>query len=216
MARPFERVTGVAAPLLVDDVNTDQIAPIQRARSLHPDYGAMLFSRWRRRADGSDDPGFVLNRPQFRDARILVAGRNFGCGSSRDDAVWALTARGISCVVARSFADIYRENCLKNGVLPVVLPAGQAEAFEATVVGIDGGAPFSVDLVEQRITCPDGSVIGFEIAPAERDALLEGLDDIGLTLRHAADIADWETRTKRDHPWLQAPADRRSKNFPFG
>lgn len=192
---PFVTLSGAAAPLLVDDVNTDQIAPA--TPQFDVDYAKLLFARLRA------EPDFVLNRAPFRYAKILVAGSNFGCGSSRESAVWALAAFGIRCVVARSFADIFRENCLKNGVLPVVLPPSEGEAFERGVVAVDGSAPYTVDLNERRITAPDGGAFAFEIAPGEREALLKGLDDIGLTLEHADRIAHWETRTQEDLPWLQ-------------
>lgn len=199
---PFISLTGIAAPMLVDDVNTDQITPVHR--DLHPDYGKLLFARKRKRGDGSEDPDFVLNKPQFKGAKILVGGRNFGCGSSRESAVWAFVAVGIRCLIARSFADIYRDNCLKNGVLPVTLPPGDAETFEKLVVDTDGAAPFAVDLRSQSITAPGGRQFRFEIAPEDRTILLEGLDDIGLTLKHADDIAAWEQRASRERPWLQA------------
>lgn len=199
MPEPFTTLTGVAVPVLLDDVNTDQIAPATKeARGLHPDYKKLLFARRR-----VDDATFPLNRPQFCDAKILVARNNFGCGSSRESAVWTLVANGIRCVVARSIADIYRDNCMKNGVLPVVLNDGDAQAFEDKVVQTDGAAPFAVDLPAQTIACPDGTVYRFEIAPAEKTALLEGLDDIGLTLKHLDAIVAWEARTKEASPWLQ-------------
>jgi 3-isopropylmalate/(R)-2-methylmalate dehydratase small subunit len=206
---PFTAVTGVAAPLLRDDINTDEITPIQIARVLKPDYAELLFMRARQRADGSPDPDFVFNRPQFRRPAILVTGRNFGCGSSRESAVWAMLAVGILCIVAKSFADIYRENCLQNGVLPVELPEAAADAFAARVVATDGAAPFTADLVAQRITGPGGPDIGFEIPPVDRIRLLEGLDDIGLTLKHAAEIAAFEQRARDERPWQQAAVDRR-------
>jgi len=209
MPEPFTTLTGVAAPLLVDDINTDQITPVQRSRNLHPDYARVLFSGLRYREDGSDSPDFILNQPGFRNTRILVTGSNFGCGSSREGAVWAMAAFGIRCIVARSFADIYRENCLKNGVLPVVLPPADSQVFEAKVIETAGAAPFTADLENQRIRCPDGTGFVFDIAPAERTALLEGLDDIGLTLKHADEIAAWENRTSGERPWLQAPVERR-------
>ncbi|MGC2132852.1 MAG: 3-isopropylmalate dehydratase small subunit, partial [Xanthobacteraceae bacterium] len=142
--QPFSSHTGIAAPLLKDDINTDQIAPIMHSRSLKEDYKAMLFHRARHREDGSEDPDFILNRPQFRAAGILVTGQNFGAGSSRESAVWSMLANDIRVVVAKSFADIYRENCLQNGVLPVVLGPGDADAFIARVVAADGAAPFTV------------------------------------------------------------------------
>jgi 3-isopropylmalate dehydratase small subunit len=199
---PFVSLTGVAAPLLQDDINTDQITPVHR--DLHPDYGKLLFARKRKRADGSDDPDFPLNQPQFKAAKILVAGRNFGCGSSRESAVWAFVAVGIRCIVARSFADIYRDNCLKNGLLPVTLEGADADVLEALVKKTNGAAPFTVDLRTQTIAGPAGEVFRFEIAPEDRTILLEGLDDIGLTLKHADAIAAWEARMQQQRPWLQS------------
>ena len=205
----FIRHTGVAAPLLKDDINTDQIAPILHSRGLKEDYKAMLFHRARYREDDSEDPDFVLNKLQFRDTGILVTGHNFGAGSSRESAVWSMLANNIRVVVARSFADIYRENCLQNCVLPVVLSAGDADVFVARVVAVNGAAPFTVDLVTQRVSGPGGPDIGFEIAAADRTRLLEGLDDIGLTLKHIAEIVSWEKRAARTQPWLQETNDSR-------
>ena len=207
--KPFTSVTGVAAPLLRDDINTDEITPIQIARVLKPDYAELLFMRARLRPDGSPDPDFVFNRPQFRRPAILVTGRNFGCGSSRESAVWAMLAVGIRCIVARSFADIYRENCLQNGVLPVELADAEADALAARVVAADGTVPFTADLVTQRLSGAGGPDIGFEIAAADRTRLIEGLDDIGLTLKHAAEIAAFEQRARDARPWQQAAADSR-------
>ncbi len=209
MMQPFVDITGTAVPLLVDDVNTDQIAPAVFGRSLHPDYAKMLFGRWRWHADGSPVPDFVLNQPQFRSPAILVAGANFGAGSSRESAVWSMVSVGIRCIVARSFADIYRENCLQNGVLPVVLPAAGQAAFEAMVLAADGAVPFTADLRAQIVSRAGGPDFAFEIEPAERTALLEGLDNIGMTLQHIGAIHDWESRTRQATPWLQAATDRR-------
>jgi 3-isopropylmalate/(R)-2-methylmalate dehydratase small subunit len=206
----FTRLTGVAVPLLRDDVNTDEITPIQIARQLKPDYADLLFMRTRRRADGNLDPDFVLNKPQFRRPAILVTGRNFGCGSSRESAVWAMLAVGIRCIVAKSFADIYRENCLQNGVLPVELGDADADALSRRVVAADGAVYFTADLEAQRIGGPGGPDIVFEISAADRLRLLEGLDDIGLTLKHEAEIAAFETRIRGERPWQQTAADSRS------
>lgn len=200
---PFLTATGVAVPLVLDDINTDQIAPQQIDRSLNPDYRVMLFRRQRQ------DAGFILNRPQYRSAAILVGGSNFGCGSARETAVWALMAWGIRCVVARGFADIFRENCLQNGVLPLELAEADHAAFAARVIAADGHAPFTVDLVTQRISGPGGADIAFDIAPSDRTRLIEGLDDIGLTLKHADDIVAWERRTAAATPWLQSARDHR-------
>jgi len=207
--QPFTRHTAIAAPLLIDDMNTDQIAPVLHGRDLKEDYRAMLFYRARRREDGGDNPDFVLNKPQFRNAGILVTGNNFGAGSSRESAVWSMLANDIRVIVARSFADIYRENCLQNGLLPVVLPPDAADAFTARVIAADGAAPFTVDLETQRISGPGGGDIAFEIAPADRVRLLEGLDDIGLTLKHMAEIASWEQHAAAAQPWLQTARDGR-------
>jgi 3-isopropylmalate dehydratase small subunit len=197
-------------PLIQDDINTDQIAPVQMARALKPDYADLLFKRTRARADGSPDPDFPLNRPQFRNPAILVTGRNFGCGSSREAAVWSMLAVGIRSIVARSFADIYRENCLQNGVLPVELAPAMAAQLEERVIAADGARPFTVDLIAQRISGPGGPDIAFDILPADRMRLLEGLDDIGLTLKHAEEIAAWEKRVLGEAPWMQAARDRRA------
>ena len=166
--------------------------------------------RARRRDDGSEDPDFVLNKPQFRQPGILVTGHNFGAGSSREAAVWGMLANNIRVIVARSFADIYRENCLQNGLLPVVLAAETADAFEQRVVAVNGAAPFTVDLQSQRISGPGGPDIAFDIPAADRMRLLEGLDDIGLTLKHADEIVAWERRIAADQPWLQSAADSRT------
>jgi 3-isopropylmalate/(R)-2-methylmalate dehydratase small subunit len=211
--QPFTTHTGIAVPLIVDNMNTDQIAPVQAMRNLKPDYKALLFMRVRRRDDGSEDPSFVLNKPQFRDAGILVTGHNFGAGSSREAAVWGMLANNIRVIVARSFADIFRENCLQNGLLPIVLPPQDAQAFEERVLAVNGAAPFTVDLPAQRITGPGGLDIAFEIQCADRMRLIEGLDDIGLTLKHAEEIVSWEKRMAVDQPWLQSAADSRSAQF---
>jgi 3-isopropylmalate/(R)-2-methylmalate dehydratase small subunit len=203
----FITLTGIAAPLIEDDINTDQITPVHR--SMNPDYAELLFRRKRQRSDGSPDPDFVLNKPQFRTPGILVTGRNFGCGSSREGAVWAMLETGIRCIVARSFADIYRENCLQNGLLPVELEPADHDRLEARVIEADGTAPFTVDLQARRISGPGGFDIAFDIAPADRMRLLEGLDDIVLTLKHAPDIAAWEKRMAGERPWLQTAGDSR-------
>jgi 3-isopropylmalate/(R)-2-methylmalate dehydratase small subunit len=208
--QPFTTHTGIAVPLFKDDVNTDQIAPVQAMRALKPDYKALLFMRARQRDDGSEDPDFVLNQPQFRQPGMLVSGHNFGAGSSREAAVWGMLANNIRVIVARSFADIYRENCLQNGLLPIVLGPPDADAFEKQVVAVNGAAPFTVDLETQRISCPDGAVFAFDIPPADRMRLLEGLDDIGFTLKHADEIVAFEKRLATAQPWLQTAADSRT------
>ena len=208
--QPFTTHTGIAVPLMKDDINTDQIAPVQAMRALKPDYKALLFMRARRRDDGSEDPDFVLNRPQFRAPGILVTGHNFGAGSSREAAVWGMLANGIRVIVAKSFADIYRENCLQNGVLPIVLAPPEAQTFEQRVIAVNGAASFTVDLPAQRIRGPGGADVAFDLPAADRMRLIEGLDDIGLTLKHRAEIVDWEKRMAGAQPWLQTAQDSRS------
>jgi len=207
--QPFTSHTGIAVPMLVDDINTDQVAPVQAMRDLKPDYKKLLFMRARRRDDGSEDPDFVLNKPQFRNPGILVTGHNFGAGSSREAAVWGMLANNIRVIVAKSFADIYRENCLQNGLLPVVLGPAEAVAFIARVVAVNGSAPFTVDLQTQRISGPGGPDLSFDIPPADRMRLLEGLDDIGLTLKHTNDIVGFEKSMAGSQPWLQEARDSR-------
>lgn len=201
--QPFTILEGVAAPLIEDDINTDQIAPIGAGPRVNPDYSAMFFLRQRKHADGSDNLEFFINKPQFAKPSILVTGDNFGCGSSREAAVWCLLAVGIRCVVARSFADIYRENCLQNGVLPVVLDASDADAFDDLVVQSNGAAHFRVDLAAQTITAPGDKIFAFDISLADRTRLIEGLDDIGLTMKHDTEIAAFEQRMSQQRPWSQ-------------
>ena len=203
--QPFSTHTGIAVPLPGDDINTDQIAPVAAMRNLKPDYKKLLFMRARQRDDGSEDPDFVLNKPQFRNPGILVTGQNFGAGSSRESAVWGMLANNIRVIVARSFADIYRENCLQNGLLPIVLAEADADAFEARVIAANGAAPFTVDLAAQTISGPGGPDLTFEIAAADRMRLLEGLDDIGLTLRHEPEITEFETGRPSWMPSAAAP-----------
>jgi 3-isopropylmalate/(R)-2-methylmalate dehydratase small subunit len=204
--QPFTTHTGIAVPLLADDINTDQIAPVQAMRDLKPDYKKLLFMRTR-----AEEPDFVLNRPQFSNPGILVSGQNFGAGSSREAAVWGMLANNIRVIVAKSFADIYRENCLQNGLLPVVLAPDQADAFIARVVAVNGAAPFTVDLKTQRISGPGGPEIAFDMPAADRTRLLEGLDDIGLTLKHREEVVTFEQRIAAEQPWLQTARDRRTE-----
>jgi len=182
---------------------------VQAMRALKPDYKALLFMRARQRDDGSEDPDFVLNKPQFRNPGILVTGNNFGAGSSREAAVWGMLANNIRVIVARSFADIYRENCLQNGLLPVTLAPADMEAFEKRVIAANGSTPFTVELKTQTISGPGGPDIKFDIPDSDRTRLLEGLDDIGMTLKHTDDIKAFEKRMAASQPWLQTATDSR-------
>jgi 3-isopropylmalate dehydratase small subunit len=201
--KAFTRITGTAIPFLEDDVNTDQIAPIGAGARITEDYAQTLFRHRRRGADGAEIPDFIFNQPQFRSGALLVSGRNFGCGSSRESAVWTFLAIGVTCIVTRSFADMYRENCLQNGILPITLADAEADQLEAVVVAANGAEPFTVDLVAQEITGPGGLRLSFDISAADRTRLLEGLDDIGLTMKHRAEIETYEKRMADSLPWSQ-------------
>ena len=201
--KAFTRIAGTAIPLIEDDVNTDQIAPMGAGARMSEDYAQTLFRHRRRHPDGSEVTDFVFNQPQFHTGAIVVSGRNFGCGSSRESAVWTFLAIGVTCIIARSFADMYRENCLQNGILPITLPEAQADQLEAAVVAANGSAPFTVDLVSQEIMGPGGLSMTFDISPADRTRLLEGLDDIGLTLKHKAEIEAFEKMMADKLPWSQ-------------
>ncbi|MDB5856949.1 MAG: 3-isopropylmalate dehydratase [Ramlibacter sp.] len=201
---PFLSVTGAAAPLPLDDVNTDQVIPSAWLKDLNADLAEGFLAYMRRAPDGTRNTGFVLERPQFARAPILVTGANFGCGSSREHAVWALRAFGVRCVIGASPAEFFRENCLKNGVLPVTLDAGDMQQLMAQVLQADGHTPFTVDLQACEIRGPGGFRLPFEIGAGERAALLEGLDDIGMTLKSLPAIEAWEARVARERPFVQA------------
>ena len=203
----FTRLTGVAAPLLTPNVDTDTIIPMARMVLAGPaDMHAFAFEPLRFNADGSENPGFVLNREPFRDAPILLAGPNFGCGSSREGAVWALGGLGIRCIMASSFGGIFHANCFQSGVLPIVLPDAVIRRFaELSESGTypDNALPeFTVDLETRVVVPPDGEPVAFDIDPARRTGLLEGLDDIGMTLKLEADIAAFQDRDRQARPWV--------------
>lgn len=198
--QPFLTLTGVAAPLAMVNVDTDMIIPKQFLKTIkRTGLGQHLFDEMRHNADGSDKPDFVLNTEPYREAKILVAGANFGCGSSREHAPWALLDFGIRCIIAPSFADIFYNNCFKNGVLPIVLPQ---EQIDVLLGDARTGQDFTVDLRAQTITRPNGAVSKFEIDAFRKKCLLEGLDDIGLTLEHGAAIDAYEAKLKDSKPWV--------------
>jgi 3-isopropylmalate/(R)-2-methylmalate dehydratase small subunit len=189
---PFRAVTGTVAPLDRADVDTDQIIPKQFLKRVERSgYGDFLFFDWRFRSDGSPNPDFVLNRDGYRNAVILVGGRNFGCGSSREHAAWALSDYGIRVVIAPSFADIFESNCFQNGLLPVTLPEGVVgELIDR--VSSDPQLKLTIDLERRRLSDDAGFEATFHVDPFRRQCLLEGLDDIGLTLRHVEEIQAFE------------------------
>ena len=201
----FTSLTGVAAPLPMINIDTDKIIPKQYLKTIErTGLGRGLFDEMRFKADGSENPDFVLNQPAYRQAKILVAGENFGCGSSREHAPWALLDFGIRCIIASSFADIFYNNCFKNGVLPLVVPeAVVAQLMEDA--GKGANAVLTVDLENQTISRPDGEKVPFQIDPFRKHCLLNGLDDIGLTLEKGDAIDGYEDRLKLSQPWL-APA----------
>lgn len=199
----FDRVTGPAAPLLQPNIDTDVIIRAERLVGTPKEaMGRFAFEVWRFRADGSEEPDFVLNRAPFRGAPILLAGPNFGCGSSREAAVWALAGLGIRAVIAPSFSDIFAGNALQNGLLPVVLPEQTVRGLAALVEADPERARVTVDLERQAVIGPDGAAHGFVIDPDRREALLLGLDDIGLTLRQAELIEVWQAEDRRRRPWV--------------
>ena len=198
----FTTLTGVAAPLPIINVDTDKIIPKQHLKTVErTGLGKALFEELRYRDDGSENPDFVLNQPAYRQAKILIAGENFGCGSSREHAPWALMDFGIKCVIASSFADIFYNNSFKNGMLLIKLPQQIVnELMDDAKKGAN--ARLTVDLASQTITRPDGGSVKFDIDPFLKDCLLNGLDDIGLTLKKESKIAAFEQKQHLTQPWL--------------
>ncbi|MGH6818403.1 MAG: 3-isopropylmalate dehydratase small subunit [Methylovirgula sp.] len=199
--RKFTSLNGVAAPLEIRNVDTDMIIPKQYLKTIkRTGLGKGLFAELRYRDDGSENPDFVLNKPAYRNAQILVAEDNFGCGSSREHAPWALLDFGIRCVISTSFADIFYNNCFKNGILPIVVsPEDLEKLMDDARRGAN--ATISIDLEKQEIRGPDGGVIAFDIDPFRKHCLLNGLDDIGLSLKKAEKIESFEAKAKAAWPW---------------
>ncbi|WP_181701187.1 3-isopropylmalate dehydratase small subunit [Chthonobacter albigriseus] len=197
----FTTLTGVAAPLPIINIDTDMIIPKQYLKTIkRTGLGVGLFSEMRYNDDGSENPDFVLNKPAYRNAQVLVAGDNFGCGSSREHAPWALLDFGIRCVISTSFADIFYNNSFKNGILPIVV---KPEELKLLMEDAERGAnaTLTVDLESQTIKGPDGGTIHFEIDPFKKHCLLNGLDDIGLTMEKAPAIAGFEQKLGTERPW---------------
>lgn len=205
--QPFKTLTATAAPMPIINVDTDMIIPKQFLKTIkRTGLGKNLFDEMRYDDKGEEIPTFVLNKPAYRNAHILVAGENFGCGSSREHAPWALLDFGIRCVVAPSFADIFYNNCFKNGILPVVLPKDSVEKILAWATKNEGKSEITVDLPEQVVRVKDLGEFKFEVESFRKHCLLNGLDDIGLTLEKSAQIAKFETVQKQAEPWLYAAA----------
>jgi 3-isopropylmalate/(R)-2-methylmalate dehydratase small subunit len=198
----FDKLTGVAAPLNIVNIDTDMIIPKQFLKTiLRTGLGKSLFYEMRYTQDGVEIPEFVLNKPQYRKAEILVAGDNFGCGSSREHAPWALLDFGIRCVISTSFADIFYNNCFKNGILPIKVTPEQLKLLMDDAER-GSNATMTVDLVSQEIRGPDGGIIKFDIDPFRKHCLLNGLDDIGLTLEKSAAIDAFEKKQASSQNWL--------------
>lgn len=198
----FTKLTGVAAPMPLVNIDTDMIIPKQFLKTIkRTGLGKSVFYEMRFNEDGSENPDFVLNKPAWRNAQILVAGDNFGCGSSREHAPWAILDFGIRCVISTSFADIFYSNCFKNGILPIKLPQ---EDVDKLMEDAERGAnaTVTVDLESQTITGPDGGSISFDIDPHKKHCLLNGIDDIGLTLAKQSSIGDFEKKQAAEQPWL--------------
>jgi 3-isopropylmalate/(R)-2-methylmalate dehydratase small subunit len=198
---PFTTLTGIAAPMPLVNIDTDMIIPKQFLKTIQRSgLGKNLFDEMRYTADGQEIPDFVLNQPAYRNAEIIVAGDNFGCGSSREHAPWALLDFGIRCVISTSFADIFYNNCFKNGILPVVLPP-EAVAHLMDDARKGANARITVDLEAQMVTASDGNSFAFEVDAFKKHCLLNGLDDIGLTLEKAAAIDAFEAKAATLRPW---------------
>ena len=200
--RAFTRLDGRAAALPIANLDTDQVIPKQFLKTVEREgLGKGLFYDLRFDGEGRKKPDFVLNQPAFKGVHMLITGDNFGCGSSREHAAWALLDFGVTCVIAPSFGDIFYENCFQNGVLPVALPEDAVHALTAEAKG--GNHVFSVDLEAQTVTAPSGRVFAFDIDPGRKEKMLKGLDSIGETLEHAGDIGVFEGRRKLAQPWLE-------------
>ncbi len=198
----FTQLTGVAAPMPIVNVDTDMIIPKDYLKTIkRTGLAEGLFAEMRLNEDGSENPDFVLNKPAYRNATILVAGDNFGCGSSREHAPWALLDRGIRCVISTSFADIFYNNCFKNGILPVQVTEDELEKLMDDA-NRGSNAVLTVDLEKQTITGPDGGTISFNVDQHKRHCLLNGLDDIGLTMEKAESINTYEGKLEENRPWV--------------
>jgi len=198
----FKKLTGVAAPMPLVNIDTDMIIPKQFLKTIkRSGLGVNLFDEMRYNDDGTEKPDFVLNKPAYRNAEIIVSGDNFGCGSSREHAPWALLDFGIRCVISTSFADIFYNNCFKNGILPIVLPAEQVEVLMRDAEK-GQNARITVDLESQEVTSADGQTFSFQVDPFKKHCLINGLDDIGLTLKKVKSIDAFESQTAIERPWV--------------
>ena len=198
----FEKLSGIAAPMPLINIDTDMIIPKVFLKTIkRSGLGVNLFDEMRYDDDRAEIPDFVLNKAQYRNAEILVAGDNFGCGSSREHAPWAIKDFGIRCVISTSFADIFFNNCFKNGILPIILPKEQVDALMKDAEK-SSNARIEIDLADQTVTSSDGEVYSFEVDAFKKHCLLNGLDDIGLTMEKVGSIDDYESKLSSERPWV--------------
>jgi len=204
MAKPFTRLTAIAAPIMRTNIDTDVIIRIERivGNSVRGTLGKWGFGSLRYLPDGSENPEFILNREPYRQAEILITGANFGCGSSREAAVWSLQEMGIRAIIGSGFGDIFFANCFQNGILPIVVDKEIVDGLAAEVENTQGAGRIGVDLQEQTITSPSGARHSFEIDPRRRAGLLEGLDEIALTLRREHEIQAFQASDRAERPWI--------------
>lgn len=200
----FTKVTGVGAPLMRQNVDTDLIIRIERlvGNTSRKELGVHCFEQIRLKPDGSENPDCVFNQPGFRDAPIILSAENFGCGSSREGAVWALAGMGVKAVIAPSFGDIFFNNCFQNGLLPVALPMAEVNLLADEMRASPGNARITVDLESCTVVSPTGRTIPFKVDARRQHALLNGLDDIGQTMQHKATIAAWQKADQTERPWI--------------
>ncbi|MFV0473080.1 MAG: 3-isopropylmalate dehydratase small subunit [Pikeienuella sp.] len=203
----IDKISGVAAPMPLINIDTDMILPKQYLKTIkRTGLGVHLFEEARYHPDGGEIADFILNRPAYRQAKILITGDNFGCGSSREHAPWAIRDFGIRCIISTSFADIFFNNCFKNGLLPITLPQAEVDFLMADAER-GANAIMTVDLANNLISSSDGVKIAFEIEPFKRRCLLDGLDEIGLTFERLEQIEAYEAGAKERFPWLHTPAE---------
>jgi 3-isopropylmalate/(R)-2-methylmalate dehydratase small subunit len=209
MPKPFAKLSAIAAPIMRSNIDTDVIIRIERlvGTSIRGTLGKWAFGSLRYLPDGSENPEFILNREPYRHAEILITGPNFGCGSSREGAVWSLQERGIRAIIGSGFGDIFFANCFQNGILPIVIDEEIVDGLAAEVEHSQGAGRVGIDLEAQTITSPSGKVHRFEIDPRRREGLLQGLDEVALTLQRDAQIRAFQAADRNERPWIHFAAD---------
>ncbi|MEN3350146.1 MAG: 3-isopropylmalate/(R)-2-methylmalate dehydratase small subunit [Bradyrhizobium sp.] len=206
MPKPFDKLTATAAPIMRANIDTDVIIRIERlvGNSIRGTLGKWAFGSLRYLADGSENPEFILNREPYREAEILVTGPNFGCGSSREGAVWSLQERGIRAIIGSGFGDIFFANCFQNGILPIIVDKAVVDSLAADIEATQGAGKVSVDLEAQTIVSPSGTRHAFEIDPRRREGLLQGLDEVALTLQRDNEIHAFQAADRTARPWIHS------------